>query len=327
MKSICECKITNFFDNYLSFNDFPILESMLGDFINLIKESNILVLKCYKDLFYEKYYKNNKGFFFMISVICVQLICTIIFLNRDLFRIKKYIYNLSNNFIVYINKKKNSISFFPSIKNNNKDSKRDNNSEKKLIPLNDNEFSQTKKGNEIIINNYHKNSSLNNISLDKSKNKIINILNNKDNNYQNTNSITKSNKKEYLNNQKFLTTINNIKQEENNFKEYLTTPLDDLDFDEAIEKDKRKFYEVFIDVVKDKNIIIKTFLISDNIKPRSIKILFLDIIICLYFVINALMYNEEFISELYNSNEIKNFNYFLNNSLNRFYQYQLLVLL
>ena len=29
------------------------------------------------------------------------------------------------------------------------------------------------------------------------------------------------------------------------------------------------------------------------------------------------MYNEEFISELNNSNEIKNFNYFLNNSLNR----------
>ena len=65
--------------------------------------------------------------------------------------------------------------------------------------------------------------------------------------------------------------------------------------------------------------IIKTFFISDNIKPRSIKILLFVVVLDFYLVINALMYNEDFISEIYHSNKNENFFYFLNNSFSRLF--------
>ena len=101
-------------------------------------------------------------------------------------------------------------------------------------------------------------------------------------------------------------------------KNYLSTSLDDLDFDEALEKDKRNIYQIFIDLAKDKHMIIRTFFVSDNVRPRSIKILLFILILALYFVINALMYNDEYISEIYHSNEKEeDFLFFLKNSMSR----------
>jgi len=93
--------------------------------------------------------------------------------------------------------------------------------------------------------------------------------------------------------------------------------LDDLDFDEALDKDKRKFFEIFINKVQEQHMIIRIFFNYDKIRPRSIKLLLFIFIINLYFVANALMYNEEYISELYNSSEEESFFEFLNNSLPR----------
>ena len=111
LKTECECKINDFIDNYLLFNNFPLTDLILNNAINLVKESNILVLKCYKDLFYSKYYKNNKGSFFSFGLITIQIICTIIFLSRDLFKIKKYIYNLTENYLEYIRLTNNILNF------------------------------------------------------------------------------------------------------------------------------------------------------------------------------------------------------------------------
>ena len=47
-----------------------------------------------------------------------------------------------------------------------------------------------------------------------------------------------------------------------------------MDFEEAIEKDKRKFFEYFWELLKEKQLLINSFFIIDNIKPKSIKINF-----------------------------------------------------
>ena len=65
--------------------------------------------------------------------------------------------------------------------------------------------------------------------------------------------------------------------------------------------------------------IIRTFFNTDNFRPRSIKILLFILNINLYFVFNALLYNEEYISDLYNSNEKEYFFDFLNNSFLRIF--------
>ena len=305
LKSECECKIKNFVNKYLLINESPISETKLADLLKLIKESNLLVLKCYKDLAYSKYYKNNKGSFIIFSLIFIQILCTIIFKYRDLFKIKKYIFILTQQYIQYIHKNKSNIIFYPPIKKNNNSSHKIN-----VFSLNENEFNKTKSSL-----NYEKNNSSKNNILNRNKNKkCLTYLNNN----HNTNNMNEPQKKiSNITVNNF--NSNNIKKPEeyNKFNEYLNTSLDDLDFDEAIEVDKRKIYKIFIDLVKDEHLIIRTFFVSDNIRPRSIKILLFIIIINLYFVINALMYNEEYISELYNTKENDYFFEFLTSSLGR----------
>ena len=104
---------------------------------------------------------------------------------------------------------------------------------------------------------------------------------------------------------------------EKDFEKYLSTSLDDLDFNEAFEKDKRKFCKLLIDLINNEHLIFRTFFNTDNVRPKSIKILLFILIINLYFVCNALLYNEKYISELYNSNEKENFFFFLKNSFYR----------
>ena len=311
-KSECECKINNFVNNYLLTNKSPISETKLADILNLVKESNILVLKCYKDLANSKYYKNNKGLFIIIFLIFIQILCTIIFTYRDLFKIKKYIYILTQKYSQYMHKTKINIIFYPPIKKNRNYTTKEN-----LFSLNENNNNIIKKTNTIFTSNYEKNNSSKNIFLKRNRDrnkKCLTIVNNKHNN-KNMKESYKTKKIKFLNKDNSDNIV--ISEENNKFNEYLITSLNDLDFDEAVDLDKRNIYKIFIDLVKDEHLIIRTFFISDNVRPRSIKILLFIIVIDLYFVINALMYNEEYISELYNTKEDDSFFDFLTNSLGR----------
>ena len=156
-------------------------------------------------------------------------------------------------------------------------------------------------------------------NINKKRNSIVIDNKNCILNTKNINSNFKLKKNSIINFKSKIKTKENdsVKIEETNFKEYLNTSLDDLEYDEAVEKDKRKLCQIFSDIVKNDNMMIRTFFISDNVRPKSIKILLFVLIINLYLVINALMYNEEYISELYNSNENGNFLNFLNNSNDR----------
>ena len=106
LKAECECKIFNFFDDYLLVNNFPLFENIIGEAVNFIKESNIFVLKCFKDLFNFKYYYNNKGFYITSSLMLIQIVSTFIFFKIELLKVKKYIYNLTNSFIMQRKKKR-----------------------------------------------------------------------------------------------------------------------------------------------------------------------------------------------------------------------------
>ena len=95
-----------------------------------------------------------------------------------------------------------------------------------------------------------------------------------------------------------------------NFTDYLSTDPDDMDFDDAFEKDKRTFCEYFCENIKNRLIIIKTFFIEDKIKPKSIKIMVFILNIVFYLSINGLMYTEQYISDLYD-NENEKFSQFV----------------
>ena len=84
-----------------------------------------------------------------------------------------------------------------------------------------------------------------------------------------------------------------------------------------IEKDKRTITEYFCQSIKDRQLIINTFIIKDNIKPKSIKIIVFLLIIVLCGLINGLMYSEEYLCELYEINAKENFFDFIPRSISR----------
>jgi hypothetical protein len=107
-------------------------------------------------------------------------------------------------------------------------------------------------------------------------------------------------KKELIDTEKLSKTNSNDKPF---FEDYLSTYPDDMEFDDALAKDNRKFGECFIENLKEKQMIAFTFFADDPIKIKIMKIILLILNINLYFVINGLFYSEEFITELYEIND------------------------
>ena len=104
-----------------------------------------------------------------------------------------------------------------------------------------------------------------------------------------------------------------------NIEEYLSTEIDDMDYDNAVKRDLRKFYQYFCDKLKNKLIVISGFLINEPLKPKTIKILLFILDIKLYLFVNALFFNEEYISEIFNSTEEEKLFTFIPRSYSRFF--------
>ena len=102
------------------------------------------------------------------------------------------------------------------------------------------------------------------------------------------------------------------------FDEYLATSLDDLEFDDAIVKDQRTFCEYFIESLKERQMIAFTFIASDPLKIRIIKIILFILNVVLYFVVIGLFYSEEYISELYNLDKKDGFFDYIPRSIDKF---------
>ena len=82
-----------------------------------------------------------------------------------------------------------------------------------------------------------------------------------------------------------------------------------MEYDEAINLDKRSFCIFFLDCIKEKQSLAYTFCSSDPINTRMIKLILFLLNIVLYFVVNGLFFSETFISELYHTEE-KDENFF-----------------
>ena len=98
----------------------------------------------------------------------------------------------------------------------------------------------------------------------------------------------------------------------------MKTEIDDMDYYSAVKKDNRKFCVYFFDKLKNNQIILNTFCIKDPLRPKTIKIILLVLNIILYLFINALFFNENYVSEIFNSKKEEKFFTFIPRSYNRF---------
>ena len=285
MKAICNCKLKELIDETKGASQLIGLN--VGEILDVL---SINVLKCYNTLFQLKYFKNCYGGFILLSLICIQTLCVIFAWKKSIFHMRKIAYNLIGDYSNLLLSKSEINS--PTKKN-----------EKKVnfLSMNDN----------MDLYNESKNKT-SKIILKSKKEELHNLFNK---------NFKKRRKKGLKSKKKKQNKISNISITQANnkidLKEYLKTEMDELDYDELLIRENRSFCKIFIDKLVVTQMIFDLFYNSNWIIPKSIKMLFFLILIDLYLVVNALFYNEEYITNLYYSDKEEKFFSFVPRSLNR----------
>ena len=307
MKAKCECKFIDVVNIDMISNN--VYGEAIQEILDIISELNIAVLKCIKDIFKKENFVKSTGGFIIISLFAGQLICFIKYAIDGLYYIRKYIFTLTDSYINYQGGEifKKDINLPPKRKKKGKNMNIlniNNISYNQSKIISDNSNNTSKKG---MISKEQKNSLLNN----KANNKLLKLdtirKKNSDLIYKNHTLVQKI--KIYSNN-----------NEKNNFdmREYLSISFDENDFDDVIDKESRKFCQYFCEKFKMNQIFINTFFIKEDLRPRSLKILVLIMTIELYFLLNALFYNEDYLSNLFYSNKEEKFYSFIPRRFNEF---------
>jgi hypothetical protein len=340
MTAICECKFKEMTDEE-SEESINLYQNAVNEFYNFLNKINLGVMACYKDLFDSKYFSSCTGGIIILIIFCIQLIIYIIYYYISFFNVKKYIYTLTDNYLLYLNKSPMYKTFMNKIKIKNDEENEESNTKKskndkknissgppkkiahKDININIFNINNNKQQNMKIkkVENLKKAIPTQEASEDKnSKNSMI-LRKKKKNNISNNSNIKldkslisiKSNDKST----NPLANDNNSKKNLSFFDHYLSTQLNEMIFYDAAKKDNRLFFDYFWDKLKRKQVFLDLLLIDDPIKPKTLKalLLILDIEVC--FVINAMFINEEYVSKLFRSTKEETFLSFVPRSINR----------
>ena len=301
MKAVCECKLRALL------NEAKDATKLVGlDFTNLIDSISIDVVKCFRTVFQYKYFIHCYGGFISIFLIIIQSICVIISCKISMNKIRKTTLSLMVNYSHLLNQRK-SLNSPPrkTFKNS------------KTLKITNNFYNNTKSNSHFQINTNNRSNVKN---TPKSQKRLL-LGNNNNKKYTRTFNInTKKTAKRLIPEKKINKTLNNSAlplNGENEIKEYLETSMDNLEYDELIIREKRSFWRMFFDKLIANQKIIDLFFNNNWIIPRTIRLIFLIVMLDLYFVVNALFYNETYIKDLYYLNEEETFFSFVPRSLNR----------
>ena len=299
MKAICECKLKSIL------NEAKETTKLVGlDYSDLIDSLSIIVLKCFETVFQYKYFIKCYGGFISIFLIIIQSICVIIYYKKSINEIRRRSLSLMENYS-YLLLSSNSLQSPP--KRNIKTSV---SPRTRINIYNSNSCSQNESINKI---NPHKISTSKNLLFSNKKHLKTFVFKKKKSKRKLNKKIPDKKENKSLNNSGLL--INR----EIEIKEYLATSMDDLDYDELIIREKRSFWSMFFDKLVANQKIIDLFYNSNWIIPRTIRIIFLIVMIGLYFLVNALFYNEAYIKDLYYLKKEETFFSFVPRSLNRIF--------
>ena len=344
MTAICECKYKEMTEEEMEEN--IIYEFAIIEVYNILNQINLAVMACYKDIFDYNYFIKCTGGLILLCLIFIQLVNCIIYYMFSFFSVKKYIYNITDNYLLYLNKSPLYKPIINNIKQDDKEKKKEDekSSNNKNFPPKKNPSTE-----DSNIDVYHNNKKLNNSKIkkidnhkkmiktqegfeDKNNSKIHlcgqKLFTNKKRTKSNSNisnaklektlgsfkSHEKTNTNPLTNNPNFL---NKNNKNPSFYDQYLSTQLNEMRFNDALVNDKRLFFDYFCDKLKRKLLILEILLIDDPIKPKTLKVLFLILNIEVCFVINAMFINENYVSKLFRSTTKDNFFSFLPRSINR----------
>ena len=289
-----------------------LLEDSFGEVFEMIENSNIVIFKCGSDVFVAKHFFKNAGSYIVLGIMIAQGACVVIYYLLSYNPMMRYLYYLSEYQCSIIESKNNTKG------DKGKSKTKDNILTAKLQkPKNppkkdENVGLKTPAADKLIDEDPKVPKKLDiNSNLIDSDNKLMKKKEDK-------------NEKDNLNNK------NKTGEKNPNFSEklkdefgvemegYTDTEIDDLEFEDALKTDKRTFCEYFYDRFLEEQIIMDTFVNRETLKPMTIKIIILLLNIELYFVINGLFYSEDYVSDLFNSDEEEHFFSFFPRSISRF---------
>ena len=312
MESICECKFNDLMNNQL-IEENALISNAIEEIVDLLGSSNLLVLKCYKDVFKKEYIIKGDGGFIILAITILEIIFSFIFIFKDMANIRRYLYNLTEYFLIfekaYELNNTNIIRGYNRISNPKK-RKVKNENKNKIKEINSN---KNKRKIKCKQDNIYCDSSKYSYNL-KSELKTINTKTST----LKSQTKFKDDPKKHSNNLKTLLKVKNLCGNIN-MEDYLKPDLDDLEFDDAIKYDQRTLDEFLSERLKEKQIIMNTFYYKENLRPMSIKIILFLINIDLYFIINGLFFSEEYLSQLFNSNEEDSFFSYFPRSISRYF--------
>ena len=327
MTSICECKFNDISNKTNSIKDNIIINELLGDYIDIFESSNIKVLKCAKIAI--KYFKKYYGMYITISFFGISIICVIIFYIFQFSNLKIYIFSHTQNYLNLIGGGNFIINSQPPPKHKKSDKKliKEDKKEERHISKK-NVMKEDLKEEENYISNINiKRNRKNKTQMHNNMFKNLNLLNKDQNSKSNSNEkflISKRNKKKAKTEFKTIETNANLKINAHNdrnkkyFEEYFSLSPEDMEYDDAIKLDHRKFCQYFRDNLMENQIILNTFCEKEPLKPLTIKIIIFILNILLFFVINGLFINDDYISEVYYLEKKDNFFSFIPRSIGRF---------
>ena len=129
MTAICECKYKEMTDED-SEEDTNLYQNAVNEVYNILNQINLGVMACYKDIFESKYFVSCTGGIIMLCLFIIEIIIYIIYYYIGLFYVKKYIYSITDNYLLYLNKSPMYKTFIGKLQDNGKEKKDVENEEK-----------------------------------------------------------------------------------------------------------------------------------------------------------------------------------------------------
>ena len=111
-----------------------------------------------------------------------------------------------------------------------------------------------------------------------------------------------------------------IKKEENS-KEDEEEPspeeLNEMEYRDALKEDTRSFFQYFISIFAEKQIIVSTIVNHSVFYPLSLRLVLLLFTLTSFFFLNAILYTEEYITERYSTKESLDIWYIIKNEISK----------
>ena len=276
VKVVCNCQLITELEefNLLSFN------KLKNAFISNIFSFNFRIIKCYKLVFDIGNY-DNVGAIFIFIFLIISIVCVILYYKyHNMQPVKKTLETLQ-----------------PSIKENENDNTQKLDSLSKVIVNIESQNTNKRKNEKLTL----KNNFFNNSETSQKQNDII----------DNENKKTIDTKNDFVQNEneskekKELSKKEIIKKKEKINK--LHYNYSQLEYDEALLLDKRKFIQIYWDYLLQSQLILNHFYVELVLELRYIKIIVLVIDISSQFFFNCFFYTDEYISDVYHRNAVISF--------------------